>query len=226
MKKLAVLVPLSVVLLGSARSGAQEELFSRRPIAAPSNAFEPGVAVGYTQPVGLIERGRNIHDVAGPQVAVEASAGWRIVPELSIAVSGQYFSGQANAADISIIRGFTSGVDATYHFDPHAHFDPFLQAGVGYRMMWAVGTNNGTDVLDHGFRLFRLIAGLDMKRTPSIAIAPIVGADVNMFLWQRENGRTTNISDPRANVFLFGGLMGKFDVGGMEEPPPVEVARK
>jgi hypothetical protein len=45
-----------------------------------------------------------------------------------------------------------------------------------------------------------------------------VGADLNLFVWQTQNGVTSNLLSPRFGTFLFAGVQGRFDVAGQRAP--------
>jgi peptidoglycan-associated lipoprotein len=114
---------------------------------------------------------------------------------------------QARAA-----RGVTAGIAATYHFDPYTRLDPWLELGTGYRMLWEDARLPASNLLSHGFELARARVGIDVRVSPEVAIAPVVGADLNVFTFQ-DWTTSSNIADPRLSTFVFGGLQGRFDFG-------------
>lgn len=51
--------------------------------------------------------------------------------------------------------------------------------------------------------------GLDVRVDRQLALAPMLGADVGMFFWNREGALT----DPRVNTFIYAGIQGRIDLG-------------
>lgn len=73
----------------------------------------------------------------------------------------------------------------------------------------------GQTSMRHGFELASAKVGYDFRVSEDLALAPVVGADLNMFLWQTDNN-TTSIALSKAQVatFVYAGLQGRFDIGG------------
>ncbi len=80
-------------------------------------------------------------------------------------------------------------------------------------MLWEDEAAPTPIVLSHGLQLARARVGLDVRVSPDVAIAPVVGADANMFLWQ-DVTTSTAIADPRITTFIFAGVQGRMDIGG------------
>ena len=125
----------------------------------------------------------------------------------------------ATAASGSAVRGLTTGLQGTYHFRPYRVIDPYVALGTGYRMMWIVPTGGPNDLI-HGFQLAKALVGVDLRMTPGFALGPVIGADVNVFVWNDPGGPagTRNLNALRPSTFLFAGLGGHFDVGGYRVP--------
>jgi hypothetical protein len=70
--------------------------------------------------------------------------------------------------------------------------------------------------LTHGFQLGKVQLGVDIRPSESIAIAPVLGADLDMFMWKKapRTGRTEEITNRGVSGFVFAGVRGRFDVGG------------
>jgi hypothetical protein len=197
------------------------ELAPRGPVRAPSNAFEIQIDTGYQQGFGPMipaTEGTGSTGLGNAGVGVGLGLGYRINPNASVGVTGSF--NQQAAPGGTTYRGATAGVEAALHASPHQRLDPWLSFGAGYRMHWempqaAEATNDG--VLVHGFQLAKAKVGLDVRVSDSVAIAPTVGADLNMFLWRDPEGRvaTQTIDTPRLNTFVFAGVQGRFDVGGV-----------
>ena len=185
-------------------------------VAAPSNALELTVGSGYTQGWGMIQSGSVLRDVATPGIGFDLGVGYRLNHRWSIGLTGQY--NELYSPHEHGVRGMTGGLAATYHFMPETGVDPWFEFGSGYRLMWVDNTAPSQNVLYHGFEAVRARVGLDLRLTPDIAIAPVVGADANVFVWQNTAGNNTTITDPRPNTFIYAGIAGRFDVGGKREP--------
>ncbi len=202
---------------------------TRVEMRAPKRAFEIGVQGGYTQPFGEIGKSRDIHDSVSAGGAVGLSLGYRFTPHWSIEGTGQYHesvTGDAFDGTDADIRGVTMGVQGTYHFRPYKMVDPYASLGTGYRMMWVVPEGAPNDMV-HGFEIAKAIIGVDFRVAPSVAFGPLIGADLNMFVWDNPEGATANerIDEVRPSTFLFAGIGGRFDVGG-DRVPHDRVARE
>jgi outer membrane protein OmpA-like peptidoglycan-associated protein len=201
--------------VASAQQRAEGTTWFQDHVAAPSRALELTVGSGYTQGWGMIRGGSALPDVATPGIGFDLGAGYRINHRWSVGLNGQY--NELYSPHQHGVRGMTAGLAATYHFVPETGLDPWLELGTGYRLMWVDNVAPTPNVLSHGFELARARVGIDLRLTPQVAIAPVVGADANVFVWQNA-GSTSTISDPRVNSFVYAGLVGRFDIGGDKEP--------
>jgi hypothetical protein len=217
----------AVLALGmglASTAGAQEAPYLEQPLRAPSQAFELRLGTGYTQGFGNVAPGRTLPDVSGAGIAGDLSLDARTSPNFSFGIDGQYqeFTSQQNTAS----RGLAGTIGGTVHFAPYAKGDPWARLGTGYRMLWEVdpsagpaATNNGS-VLRHGFDLASLKLGYDVRVSEDVAIAPIIAGDVNMFLWEVPSGGTNHaLSSAQIGSFVYGGLLGRFDIGGQRTVP-------
>jgi hypothetical protein len=193
---------------GEGRAPETRNYFEQK-VAAPTRALELSVGTGYTQGFGMLAKGVGMPDVVRPGIAFDLGAAYRIDPHWAIGLTGQYQELTSERATGA--RGLTSGVAAAYHFAPYVRSDPWLQLGAGYRLLWETNNAPATTVLTHGFQLAKLTAGLDVRFTEDVAVSPVVGADLNVFLWQ-DAGNSVAISDPRVNTFVFAGVQGRFDI--------------
>ena len=201
---------------------AQEDgSYFRTRVLAPKRALELSPGLSYSAPFGEVAKGANVRDFAGSALAPQLGIAYRVVPEMALGVTGFYqeFSAGNDTNDGITTRGRARAVgvgpDITVHFRPYQRVDPFLRGGFGYRAMWEVRDGGNNDVVRHGFELGRLALGLDMRMSKDIAIAPVLAANANMFLWQsRDNGGRSSISDPRVNVSVSAGFEARFDLGG------------
>jgi hypothetical protein len=204
----------------SASAGAQEEEEEEQPaqapLPAPSNTFELKLGTGYTQGVGKISPGRTIPSVAGAGVGLSLDLDYRINPLASVGVETQYqeFSREGNLAS----RGVATNVGATVHVSPNSREEPWFRIGTGYRLLWDVNpfAAPNDSFMYHGFDLLTAKVGYDFRRAPGLALAPVIGADLQTFLWT--NGTPL---PAQFGTFFYVGVQGRIDTG---RPPSRNVA--
>lgn len=195
----------------------------------PVNAFEITGSVGYTQGFGEIADGLNVNKVITAGLGTEVGLGYRFDPHWSLAAVGQY--NQFDAQRTESARGLTAGLALTYHILPFEHWDPWLQFGTGYRMLWEqpASTANLPTVMTHGFEPAKFAIGLDYRVSRDIALAPQVGVDLSVPTWQTVNNNTAAINDPRPSTYVYAGMGVRFDLTSKyvhqtqpapSEPPP------
>jgi hypothetical protein len=197
---------------GSAQAqGEREEYFQNR-VPAPINAFEVNVGGGYTQGFGLILPGTGIPSVAGAGIAASVDLGYRVNPRWSLGVQGEYqeFTSERNTA----ARGFVGNIGPTFHAAPLMRGDPFMRLATGYRGLWSVNPPGAPTTFVHGFEVAKAQFGYDMRVSRDVALAPMVGIDLNIFVWQDQNGVNTRLSSAQVGSFVWAGLQGRFDMGG------------
>lgn len=206
-----VMLAIAVAALVPSAAEAQEKSYLARSMPSHAKALELVAATGYTQGFGQLDRATGLPSVARAGIGVDVGAGYRVNPRWGVAVTGQYQEFQTERADAT--RGFAGSVAAQVHLDPNLALDPWLELGAGYRALWETRPVGTQDVLTHGVQVARARVGLDVRVSPELAIAPVVGADATVFLWQ-DAGTTIAIADPRFSTFVFAGLQGRFDIGG------------
>jgi hypothetical protein len=86
-------------------------------------------------------------------------------------------------------------------------------------MLWATGANDVPDTLWHGFQFAKLDVGMDLRSSEDFAIGPTIGVDLSQFMWRNPTGDAENqeIEGKRVVPFVYGGLQGRFDIGGTRE---------
>jgi hypothetical protein len=211
------------LLAWSSVGRAQEISYVNQPIAAPSNAFELKVGTGYTQGFGNLTPGQRIADVATAGIGVNLDADYRMNPRWSVGLQGEYQEFQNNRANNFAARGLAANVGVTYHGAPFVHGDPWLRLGAGYRGLWSVSAAGGPpSTLVHGFEIAKATLGYDIRVSQSVAIAPLVGADVNAFVAQNQGGVNSMlpVSSAQVGTFVFAGVQGRFDMGGTTTATP------
>jgi hypothetical protein len=213
------MVAVACTLAGPA--AAQEvEGSAPRPLGAPRDAFEIDVNAGYTQGFGAIKAGPSgaVSDVARGGIGVGVGFGYRATPEVGFGLTSQYqeLAPAATQAVGTRVRGVAIGLEGKFHLRPYERIDPWLSVGAGYRMLWIAPEGPNNNVLQHGFELARAQVGLDVRVSRDVALGPVIGGDVNLFVARNPEGPTgdTVISDKKVNTFLFAGVQGRFDMGG------------
>ncbi len=216
------LIPAALLLLVPALASAQSESedasafdHTVRPV---QNAFEIGVAAGYNQGGGKVGGGMgDLQDLASAGGNVEIDLGARIIPNLSVGLYGTISqSSQGSSVNSSTdVYGASAGVQATWHFRPATSVDPFVTLGGGWRAL-RLDPSSGKNTTLQGIQLARLQVGVDYRVTPDIAIAPVVGGALDMFVSQ-DSPMTedyTEIQNKKVNFTGFAGIAGRFDLGG------------
>jgi hypothetical protein len=196
------------------------------PMRAPRGAVEIGAELGYTQGFGALRQGATLRDVAGAGIGVGASVGVRVTPTFSIGATGQFQSFNANEmlALGTSVRGASAGVEGTFHIAPYERADPWVSVGGGYRVLWEVPSGAEPTTMTHGFEVGRVQVGVDLRPSENVAVAPVIGASVDTFLWQKSTGaENAKLTTQGLSTYVFAGVQGRFDVGGARESKVVEV---
>ena len=207
------LIPAVLVIIATSSGNARAQddadtvLLRRHYVPPPRNALELTVGTGYTEGFGMFTGGVGMPSVAQEGVALDLGVGYRIDPHWMIGAMGEYQELSAQRAEG--VRGVVTGIQAAYHFTPADRLDPWVSLGTGYRWLWEVNEAANTSLLTQGLQMGRLLVGLDFRAAPSLAIAPVIGADLDEFLSQGNGG----ISNPAVSTFVHAGLMGRFDLG-------------
>ena len=188
-------------------------------VAAPSEAFEVGIATGYAQSAGPLGGNVTPHveDVSRAGGAVELDAMYRINPYVAIGGYGTFakFAAGNREAQGDDVLGATAGVQAAVHLRPMRSIDPWISLGSGWRGLW-LSPDAGKNTSLQGLELARLQLGVDYRVNEDVSISPVIGGSLNMFLDQ-DTPMTTNydqIEGKKANFTGFAGLAGRFDIGG------------
>jgi len=225
-KSLAAVAAAAGTLLVTGLAGAQENASPKDEgqasgrefnhyVAPATRALELGVQSGYTQGIGDVASGLpSLYGVAHAGGAVEASVGYRIVPQLSLGVygSGSVFSRGDQVDDTTNIYSANAGVQGVAHVLPDRLLDPWVSLGTGWRGYW-LDSSKGTTSM-HGWQIARLQVGLDIRATQAVAVGPVVGADLTAFFTREEAGQNSyySVNAPYLNTFVFAGLQGRFDI--------------
>jgi hypothetical protein len=193
---------------------AQETPSGQQGPPAPSRTLELKLNAGYTQGFGSIAPGSSISGMAGPGLGIDIDADYRANPNWSLGLQGEYqefVSNRAGSNRSAGARGIAGNVGATYHGKPEARGDPWIRLGTGYRGLWHVSAIGEPTTLTHGFELAKASVGYDLRVSSQVALAPQVGADLNLFVWRLQSGANAQLSSPQVGTFVFAGLQGRFD---------------
>ncbi|APR79114.1 Hypothetical protein A7982_04461 [Minicystis rosea] len=191
--------------------GARDVLVT--PVRAPRRALEIGLEAGYTQGFGSATSDPRVGAGAGGTLGLSLDD--RVNPRWSFGVGGQYqgYGASGRRAEPASLRGVTLDLHSTYHLAPHERLDPSITFGGGYRMFVESPADGSPSSILHGVQLGKIEFGIDVRPAESLAISPMVGVDVNLFLG-RTGGPSAVLENRTFNTFVFAGLKGRFDVGG------------
>ena len=217
----------SIIIIGAALlSGpvlAQEVQTSPRPPArAADKALEVTLGAGYAQGFGDIGAAqRSLTDLTSGGGEVTLGVGYRIDPRFMVGLygSGSKYALGSFTSNGSDIWSSAAGVQANYHFLPTNEWDPWIGLGSGWRGHWVRKSSGGTDSRQ-GWDIARLTGGVDYRVAPEFALSPYVGAGLTSFFTQQlaSDQSFSNIQNPNVNVWLFGGIQGRFDLFGLGGP--------
>jgi hypothetical protein len=213
----ATIGTVAITGVASAQEKDQSLATSKSDKLAPvANALELTIGTGYAQGFGEIGTNQpKLTDVGQPGGAVQVGVGYRIIPQLTLGLygSGAMFSRGDQVDNSTNLYSAAAGAQADWHFIPAANaFDPWVSLGTGWRGYW-LHNDQGTTAL-HGLELAKLQVGVDYRVSRLVALSPVVGGDLSMFLTESNPGSAgfSNITDPKVNTFVFAGLMGRFDL--------------
>lgn len=226
-------VGATAIVLATAQSAlAQDRISAERVVkTAPDRALELTLAMGYSRGFG---------DIAKPQTAsltqmgqeggaLQAGLGYRLSPRFMLGLYGEGagYSPGALTRRNGHVYGAAAGVQAQFHFMPYALFDPWLGVGLGWRGYWVRQDGVPTHALQ-GIDALRLQAGIDYRVTPAVSVSPLFSLSATKFHAERGGaGRDyVEIDHPESNIFVFAGLMGRFDIGSQRRAGAASVASR
>lgn len=187
-----------------------------RYVAPLSKAIEIGVSTGYAQGGGPIgSTMQDLDQLSGPGGAVELQLGYRINPTFAVGLYGQFSafdSGDVNEGDN--VFGAGAGIMGTAHLRPGRSIDPWVSLSTGWKALWLDHEREKTTSLQ-GFDLARVQIGVDYRISKGVAITPVIGGSLGMFVGQQTamTDGYDEISDKKVNFTGFAGLSGRFGVG-------------
>ncbi len=204
-----------------------DEPAPRGIILAPTNALELELDVGYTQPFGSLTREAGFGDVAHAGFGSGGALAWRVSPRFAIAGYGSFHQSTPDASmHGGMVFGGAGGLEATVHFLPYRLADPYLTVGSGYRLLFEAPGGLADNHMLHGFEALKTNVGVDFRVTKSLAIGPMIGADMNVFVWDLDETRNVNVAIPDRGLstFVFAGVGGRMDLLGRRVAPARSMA--
>jgi hypothetical protein len=235
-----VFVTSFLVLVGTygIKANAQEAgqpSYFQKQMAAPTQAFEIGVAGLYNQGWGNLTDsssilaptfGRRIQDIGGPGIGGELDLGYRFAPQMSAGVFGQIseYDPDQRLLSSTNVRSLIAGIQGTWYFRPFRALNPWSSLGSAWRGHWIVPEVGG--ITSHqGWEVARLMIGLDMRAAREIAIAPFVSGALDLWFSEKLPNTNSRNLDPVPASFYFGaGIAGRFDLGGRYVTPATMAA--
>ena len=195
-----------------------------------TKAIEITIAPGYSQGFGHVASGQPLlNDTGTAGGALEAGLAYRFTPRFALGVYGsgaRFGRGSAVESD-AMVWSATAGLRADFHFAPNKTVDPWISLGTGWRGYWIDSDRAGGDLARHGVQAGRGQIGVGIRMSPQVAIAPVIGADIAMFLTEAgPGGSFGSLAGPNFNTFVFGGLMGRFDIPVATTPSQRSVASR
>ncbi|HEU0035303.1 MAG TPA: hypothetical protein VFQ53_31975 [Kofleriaceae bacterium] len=215
--KFQKLIPaLSLLIPAIAQAQPSESTGVDHAVAPADGALEISIATGYAQGVGKTGGGlADLDELSGPGGAVQLEIGYRLIPHLTLGAYGSLaMHDNGDAVDDSVdVFGASAGVQAAWHFRPDRSIDPWVKLGTGWKGLW-LDPNDGKTTSLQGLELARLQVGVDYRISPEVAIAPVVGGSLGMFVSQDSPMTTeyTELDGKEVNFTAFAGLAGTFDL--------------
>jgi hypothetical protein len=210
------LIPALLLLIPAvAQAEGTEETGIDRSVA-PASGIEVAIGTGYAQGTGKISKEMaNVQDLSGPGGAAQLDVGYRLLPPLTLGAYGTFgmYNDGSTLPNTTEVYGATAGVAAAWHFRPARSVDPWVRLGTGWKGMW-LNPQGAKATSLQGFEFARLQLGVDYRITPQVAVAPVVGGSMGMFISQSSQ-MTSNyeqLTDRKLNFTGFAGLAGTFDI--------------
>jgi outer membrane protein W len=219
MKTLAF-VGMSALVLATAQNAFAEDRISatRTFNTAPVHALELTLAAGYSQGFGDVSKDQSasLTQMGQAGMGLQVGIGYRFDPRLMVGFYGEAagYDPGSRVDKHGDVFSTAAGLQAQWHFIPYAQLDPWIGVGAGWRGYW-VREDDSESYSLQGLDVARLQAGVDYRLAPGISLSPLLSLSVSKFFADRtpSDRDYQEIDRPTSNVFLFAGLMGRFDIG-------------
>lgn len=218
-------VALSVSTLAFTLSAIAET--DDRPIPKPIRAAPDDLSghlilspkLAYLIPMGSAEQGFSQRDYIQSGLALGGDVAFGISRYVALQARfdyGTFSSGNdcpASATCEATSMAFGAGVD--YHLVNGAAFDPWMRAGIGYRIMrYDLNLSGSSSELEYsGFDWLHLAVGGDWFPHSMIGFGPYMALDVGTYGSRPDEGvpRRSGNSESATHTFFSVGLRGVFD---------------
>ena len=195
------LLALVVVVIGATSAPVASAETSPSVPSPPLGGPEIAIGVGYA-------RAFAVESVAAPSAAggvgVDLAVGLRR-PMWTIGVDATHAELETDAGRRYLTTG--AGLVVTFHLMPSVAYAPWIRTGSGYRY----AKHGGVDA--HGVQIGHVLAGIDLRMSPMIAMAPAAGVDLVVLPFR--SGSTSGLDSLQASAFL--GMIGRFDLSPIAE---------
>jgi Outer membrane protein beta-barrel domain len=184
------------------------------PVAEPEHSSEVAIGLGNHLGLGRVDGSTvRLQDLSGSGRTLELGAGYRVTSAVLLGVyaTGSKLSGQDPSGEADVVTT-SAGLQVNWHARPTMRLDPWLGFGMGWRGIWLRRDTGGET--SQGIDLARVQAGLDFRFSSAFALAPVIGADWSLELWNDSPPFASHASSSgaRVNALIFTGIMGRFSV--------------
>ena len=194
-------------------AGAEELSHSSSvaPLGAPRRPLEFTFGNAYMQGFGRVASTRIVDRIAGAGFDLSLSVDARLTSRWSIGLQTGFdgFTREQNSS----AGGLSATLGATYSLLPALAGNPWLRFGAGYRRLWEDDPPGaqGVSVNRHALEVASLQLGCDVRLVEGIAIAPMIGGDLDLFVWEDDSQGSRQAVSPGAfSGFVLAGLAGRF----------------
>ncbi len=221
-------------------SVAAATLLAAGPISAQQlvpvgdrGAIQLGLGLGYGVPFG--KTGRIATDTTDDdlsrsikgQIPIGIDAGYLITPVVYVGLAFKYGFGLIGSGSDTVCNetgvscstsDMSLGLDARFHLNPTASFDPWLGLGIGYEWVGFSANFGGQNASStgSGFNYVNVELGGDVSVAPNVAAGPFVSFSAGQYSSvSQENGTTTTSQDITSKSFhewLLFGVRGVYSI--------------
>jgi outer membrane protein W len=200
MRRLVVVSLAAATLLLAGPASAQSAPAGNR------GAVQLGLRVGYGVPFGKGGRratdttDNHLSDTVKGQVPIGIDAGYLFTRRVYVGVMFQYGFGILSDVARDLCKSFDNdcsvddtvlGIDAQFHLQPEAGFDPWIGLGAGYEWLGSSTRTGGemASVRATGIQYVQLQLGGDIaiRRAPGLAVGPFVSLAAGQYLHVSED---------------------------------------
>ena len=201
--------------------------------AGDRGAIQLGLRFGYGVPFG--KTGRTATDLVDDdlsasikgQIPIGVDAGYLITPNVYVGLLFQYGFGLVGSAGTALCdqsgvscstSDTTLGIDAHFHLNPNAPFDPWIGLGVGYEWLSLSASFGGqsSSGTGSGLEYVNVQLGGDVSVAPDFAVGPFVSFAAGQYSSVSQQNGTTSMSRDITNKsfheWLLFGVRGVYNI--------------